>query len=447
MQFKLRKGLSIPLAGEPEQVIHDGPAVKSVALLGRDYVGLKPAMAVKQGERVRLGQALFHDKRNPSVAFTAPGAGVVSAIHRGPRRVLQSIVIEMDGDDETMFDPVPPAALGQLDREIVRERLLESGLWTSMRTRPFSRIPAPDVVPFAIFVPAMDTNPLAADPEVVIAERREDFGHGLTVLSRLTDGNVHVCTAPHSKIETPSIDSIVRSQFSGPHPAGLVGTHIHFVSPVGPGRTVWYLNYQDVIAVGALFTSGRIATERVVALAGPKIKRPRLVRTRLGASTRDLTQGEIEENAVRVVSGSVLSGQRASEWAAFLGRYHLQVSVLAEGSEREFLGWAMPGSNKYSAIRAYTGHIFKGPRRLTTLLNGSPRAMVPIGNFEQVMPLDILPAPLLKALLVRDVDTARALGCLELDEEDLALCAFVCSGKYEYGPFLRETLNEIEKNG
>jgi Na+-transporting NADH:ubiquinone oxidoreductase subunit A len=447
MQIKLRKGLTIPLAGAPEQIIDDAAVVKSVALLGRDYLGLKPAMAVAQGDRVRLGQTLFHDKRNPEVAFTAPGAGVISAIHRGPRRVLQSIVIELDGHDETTFSPVAPAALHGLTRGAVRERLLASGLWTSLRTRPFSRVPSPDDAPHAIFVPALDTNPLAADPEVVIAARRDDFMHGLTVLARLTDGKVHVCTAPGSKIEAPPSDSIALSQFSGPHPAGLVGTHIHFLEPVGARRTVWHLHYQDVIAIGALFTSGRILTERVVAVAGPKVKRPRLVRTRLGASTKELLQGELERNSVRVVSGSVLSGHRASQWAAFLGRYHLQISVLLEGGEREFLGWAMPGSKKYSAIRAYAGHIFKGPHRLTTLLNGSPRAMVPIGNFETVMPLDILPAPLLKALLVGDTESAQALGCLELDEEDLALCAFVCSGKYEYGPFLRETLNEIEKNG
>ena len=340
-----------------------------------------------------------------------------------------------------------PATWRRSTGKPIKSRLLESGLWTALRTRPFSKVPKPDGVPTGIFVNAMDTNPLAANPQTIVGPRRDDFLNGLTTLGNLTDGSVYVCTSPDSHIPVPDHAQFVHSEFAGPHPSGLVGTHIHFLFPVGADRSVWHLDYQDVLAIGRLFVEGRLCTERVVALGGPMVKRPRLLRTRLGASTKDLVENELTEGPARVISGSVLAGNRTADWGAYLGRYHRQISVLAEGGEREFFGWLWPGGKKYSATRAYAGHLLRKSFGLTTLQNGSPRAMVPIGNFERVMPLDILPAPLLKALLVRDTDTAQALGCLELDEEDLALFSFVCSGKYEYGQFLRETLTEIERHG
>jgi Na+-transporting NADH:ubiquinone oxidoreductase subunit A len=326
--------------------------------------------------------------------------------------------------------------------------LLASGLWTALRTRPFSHVPDPASQPAAIFVTAIDTNPLAADPAVIIAAAGDAFEHGLQVISRLSDVNVYVCTAPGSGILCPDDKQFRHAEFAGPHPAGLVGTHIHFLDPVSEAKTVWHLGYQHVIAIGRLFTGGRLPTEKIIALGGPMVLRPRLLRTRIGASTRELLQGETLPGRLRVISGSVLNGQQASGPLAYLGRYHTQLSVLAEGSPREFLSWMRPGMTRYSAIRAYAAHLFR--RRefpMTTTQNGSPRAMVSIGTFEKVMPLDILPTPLLKALLVEDTVRARELGCLELDEEDLALCSFVCNGKYEYGPFLRMNRDEIEANG
>jgi len=297
-------------------------------------------------------------------------------------------------------------------------------------------------------VTAIDTNPLAANPDVVVQRESEAFLQGLNVIATLTDGTVHVCTAADSSIACPESAGFQNSQFAGPHPAGLVGTHIHFLDPVDENRTVWHIGYQDVIAIGKLFTSGRLPVERIVALCGPAISNPRLISTRVGANTAELVDGEIDGSDVRVVSGSVLSGHRAAGWAVWLGRYDNQITVLHEGSPREFLSFMRLGIGKYSSTRAFVGNLF-GPREysLTTSQNGSPRAMVSIGSFEQVMPLDILPTPLLKALLVRDTDTARDLGCLELAEEDLALCSFVCNGKYEYGRHLRKSLHEIEVNG
>jgi Na+-transporting NADH:ubiquinone oxidoreductase subunit A len=439
MQIKIKKGLDVPISGKPELTLSDANPVKTVGLVGWDTPGLKPKMAVAAGDRVKLGQTLFIDKRNPEICYTAPGSGVVSAINRGERRVLNSVVIELDGDD---------AETWSTDDKDIRKTLCESGLWTTLRTRPFGKIPQPDTTPNSIFVTAINTNPLAGDPSLVIGEDPEAFLAGLRVISQLTEGKTYVCTRAGADIPCPDGEQFVHAEFSGPHPAGLVGTHIHFLDPVSIKKTVWHIGYQNTMAIGRLFTTGRLPTQRVIALGGPMVKNPRLLRTRRGASTADILDGEMQRGNARVISGSVLSGHRASGMLGWLGAYHNQISVISEGSPREFLSWLRPGHEKYSALRAYASTwLHKGDYDLTSSQNGSPRAMVSTGSFERIMPLDILPTVLLKALLVRDTDSAQQLGALELDEEDLALCSFVCNGKYNYGPHLRKALDEIEANG
>ncbi len=452
MVITTTKGLDVPIAGEPEQVIYaDAGAVRSVALIGSDYIGLKPTMQVAEGDRVKQGDVLFVDKQNPGVFFTSPGSGVVKAINRGSRRVLESVVIELSGGDEALFLAYAEAQLGDLTAQQVKDNLLNSGLWTAFRTRPYSRIPSPESVPHSIFVNAMDTSPLAARPDVVIAERSNDFRNGLTVLARLTEGKVYVCKAPSLDVTLPSGPQFEAAEFDGPHPAGLVGTHIHFLDPVSPVKTVWHLDYQSVLAIGSLFVTGRVNTERVISLAGPMVKRPRLIRTRLGASLTDLVQGQlVADKEVRVISGSVIHGDVAEEPKDFLGRYHQQVSVIEEGRTREFMGWVAPGGDKYSFLNVLLSALPNERGRrfpMTSSRWGSPRAIVPVGVYEDVVPLDILPTQLLKALIVGDTDTAQALGCLELDEEDLALCTFVDPGKHDFGPVLRTNLTRIEKEG
>ncbi len=450
-RYKIKKGLDIPITGEPEQVIHDGPPVTSVALLGADYVGMRPTMLVQEGDRVKLGQTLFTDKKTPGVNYTAPATGVVTSIHRGARRVFQSLVIRLEGDEEETFRTYPREDLGRLSREQVQENLLASGLWTALRTRPYSKVPASDTLPHSLFVTAMDSNPLAPKADVVINPHKPDFVNGLTVASRLTDGKVFVCKYPGADIPTNGSDQVTVAEFTGPHPAGLVGTHIHFLDPVSATKTVWHMRYQDVIAIGKLFTTGKLWTERIISLSGPLVHRPRLIRTRLGANTEELVHDEAAHVRSRVIAGSILSGHRAAGWATFLGRYHMQVSVIGEGwrrSLRAFLGWMGPGPDKFSSKNVFISSFFRYQKfPLNTLVNGSPRAMVPIGTYEQVMPLDILPTQLLRALVIEDTDVAQALGCLELDEEDLALCTFVCPSKYEYGPLLRANLALIEREG
>lgn len=446
--FRIRKGLDLPISGVPEQHVTTSASIHHVAIVGDDYVGMRPAMLVQEGDRVIKGQALFEDKKNPGIMFTAPASGTVVAIHRGERRVLQSVVIQIEGDEKREFARFDDADLATLSHDAVQTQLLESGLWTALRTRPYSKTPVPGTVPAAIFVTAIDTNPLRADPQPLILAERKAFDAGLTVLTRLTPGKVHVCQASGGKLGGHPQGQVAFNEFAGPHPAGLVGTHIHFLEPVSLTKQVWHLNYQDVIAIGKLFTTGELCAERIIAIGGPQATQPRLVRTLLGADLTALLAGETKEGENRIISGSVLSGRHATGPMAWLGRFHLQVSVVLEGREKELFGWVLPGAEKYSVTRTTLGHFLR--RKLfnfSTSTNGGERAMVPIGNYERVMPLDILPTVLLRDLLAGDTDGAQALGCLELDEEDLALCTYVCPGKYEYGPVLREVLTRIEQEG
>ncbi|WP_299073680.1 Na(+)-translocating NADH-quinone reductase subunit A [uncultured Paraglaciecola sp.] len=445
--IKITKGLDLPIKGAPQQSIQEGNSVTRVAILGEEYIGMRPTMHVQQGDTVKKGQVLFEDKKNSGVKFTAPAAGKVVEINRGAKRVLQSVVIQIEGDESEAFAKYSSAELPSLDAAKVQENLVNSGMWTAFRTRPYSKSPALDSKPNSIFVSVMDTNPLAGDPQIIIAERSEDFVNGLQVIGRLTDGKVFVNKAPGANIITGSA-AVEVNEFAGVHPAGLVGTHIHHLDAVGQGKKVWHLGYQDVLAIGHLFTTGELDNRKVVSLAGPEAKNPRLVRTLLGADVTELTANEANDGDMRVLSGSVLQGNHAHGVHGYLGRFHNQVSILQEGREKELFGWIKPGVNQHSVTRAYLGHF--NPKKLfgmTTTTNGSDRSMVPIGNYERIMPLDILPTLLLRDMISGDTDGAQSLGCLELDEEDLALCTYVCPGKYNYGPILRECLDTIEKEG
>lgn len=438
----IKKGLDLPITGHPKQSIEKGRAVKEVALLGPDYVGMKPSMLVKEGDRVKLGQPVFECKKVPGVVYTAPASGIIKAINRGEKRVFQNLVIEIDGDgmDQVEF---------KASRDNAEALLIESGLWTSIRTRPFSKSATPGTKPHSIFITAIDTNPLAAYPEVVIRDHAEAFELGVKTLSKLTDGKTFVCVRGGSHINVPTEGKIERHEFTGVHPAGNVGTHIHMLDPVGPKKVVWHVGYQDVIAIGKLFTDKKLFVERVVSVSGPMATQPRLVKTRLGACLCNLLEGEVKSGDVRRISGSVFNGRQAvKEPLCYLGRFHQQVTLLSEGREREFFGWHSPGFDKFSVKNVFLSKLFPNKKfAFNTNTNGSPRAIVPVGSYEKVMPLDILPTQLLRLLLAKDTDGAQELGVLELDEEDLALCTFTDPGKTDFGPILRENLNIIEKEG
>ena len=458
---KITKGLDLPIQGSPKQVVSDGPALTRVALVASDYVGMKPRMQVLEGDAVLRGQPLFEDRKNPGVVYTAPAAGTVQAIHRGAKRALQSVVIALsDGEaagtpsDDDFFDF--KAYTGQpvagLSRDQVRDLLVESGEWTALRARPFDRVASPATTPHSIFVTAIDTRPLAPDVAVALEGLEQAFEDGLVALSKLTDGPVFLCRAPGLNLGTDAVENLRIEEFAGPHPAGLPGTHIHFLDPVSRGKTVWHIGYADVAAIGQLFATGRVHTDRVISLAGPTVTAPRLLRTRVGADVGALVEGELAQGDNRVISGSVLDGTVAmGETTGYLGRYSAQVSALAEGRHREFLGWLRPGFDIFSIMPTFLSKLLPGSDNvrfnLTTSTMGSERAMVPIGTYEQVMPLDILPTFLLRSLISGDLEKAEQLGALELSEEDLALCTVVCPGKYDYGPILRKTLATIQAEG
>ncbi|MDO6584126.1 Na(+)-translocating NADH-quinone reductase subunit A [Salipiger sp. 1_MG-2023] len=445
-RFTLRKGLDLPVLGAPEGGIEDAPAVRTVAILGADYIGLKPRLSVQEGDLVRAGSPVFADKDMPQVQVTSPVAGRIKAINRGPRRVLTSIEIEVD---PASGESVDFSNTGDIHTaEGLTERLCAAGLWTSFRTRPYSKVPAPDSRPAAIFVTAIDSEPLSADAAAIIAEDSHAFTHGLTAITRLTAGHTYLCMDAESTVPGAGIPGVYVAGFEGPHPSGLAGTHIHFLEASSATKTVWTIGYHDVIAIGRLIDSGELDMSRTIAIAGPLCKRPRTVRTMAGASMLELCHDDLATQLpVRMISGSILSGRMGAGETAFLGRYHRMITLIKEDTKQNTFGWILPMSDKY-AYQPVLGSAFtKKLHALTSNLNGGRRAMVPLGTFEELMPQDYLPTQLLRALLVMDTDTAQALGAMELDEEDLALCGFACPAKYEYGLALRDSLTKIEKEG
>jgi len=444
LQFKFNKGLNIPLAGQPDPRIDAANPVTQVAVLGEDYIGLKPTMLVKVGDPVKLGSQLFEDKKNPGVVITSPASGTVSAINRGAKRALISVVIDVEGEDA---EPLSMGDIVSMSGDELRQTLQQTGLWAALRTRPYGKVPNIESKPNSIFVTATDTNPLAVDPGVVIAERSADFAMGVSALDKF-GVPVYVCHSVEMQMPELSGSHVKTAIFSGKHPAGLASTHIHTLDPVDANKTVWQIGYQDVIALGALVNTGLIDTRRYIALGGPSVNSPRIFETRLGAKVSELLDGRVGEGSHRVISGSVLNGHTASQVRDFVGRYDNQVSVIEENTDREFMGWIAPGLKKFSALNVFVSSVFKPKAfNITSSQNGSPRAIVPIGAFERVMPLDILPTPLVRALIVKDTDAAQELGCLELIEEDLALCSFVDPGKHDFGLVLRSTLTQVEREG
>ena len=447
MLFKLKKGLNLPLRGQPDARIDAANQVTSVAVLGQDYIGLKPTMLVQEGDAVKAGSPLFEDKKNPGVIVTSPASGSVAAINRGAKRALVSVEITLDGEAAEQFEATAESELAALSEENVRERLQTSGQWVALRTRPYGKVPAVDSSPNSIFVNAMDTNPLAFDPTLVLQENANDFINGVTILGRF-GVPVHVCHAAQAELPNLASTGANLAAFSGPHPAGLSSTHVHYIDPVSPAKTVWTIGYQDVIAIGRLFVDGEIFKTRYVSIAGPLVNSPRVFKTQLGAKVSELVEGRLSEGRARVISGSVFHGHTAIGQRDFVGRYANQVSVIEEDDSRDFMGWIAPGTKKFSALNVFLSSLIK-PKvyNITTSQNGSPRAIVPIGVYEKVMPLDILPTPLIRSIIVKDTDDAQRKGCLELVEEDMALLSYVDPGKHDFAPVLRSTLTQIERDG
>ena len=415
VQSSISKGVDQSLAGAPVQSVTEKP-VSSVALLGVDYPGLRPAMSVAEGDRVHVGQVLFTDRMHPRIAFVAPLSGRIASIDFRRRRRLSALVIRRDPDEPVKV--LADAPIDVTSATALRDALLSRGLWPAFRTRPFGHIPVPDAVPRAIFVTATDSEPLAPDPRVVLASRNKKFRLGTDLLTLLTDGPVYVCQPPGPPLADET-GRIRIARFDGPHPAGLAGTHIHVLHPVSPGGEIWTIDCQDVAAIGHLAETGNFDPARIIALAGPRAAHPRLIRTISGASIRDLTLGEeVDGQSVRFISGSRLSG-RDSAW---LGRNHRQVTMIDAPAAHPRRRWSP----------AFWGRV-----------RSVPRPIIPTSALERTLPAGFLPVPLVRALSVGDVEAAARLGALELIEEDMALLSALCTSGADYGALLRQTLDTL----
>ena len=386
------------MAGEPEQRIQPASQPRRVALMADDYIGMKPTMHVSVGDEVQRGQLPFEDKKTPGVRHTSPASGTVVAINRGERRVLQSVVIQLDAGElagaalRSRFAPIPASIPGPF--RVKRSRICCSSRACGLRCEAAVRQSSESGRRAAFGLRHGGRHESAcADSRCGSGRQGSRFRARLSALAKLTEGPVYVCASPGSSVTAPEGAQFRLEHFGGPHPAGTVGVHIHRLDPVDRNKTVWHLDYQDAIAIGKLFSTGELDVERVISLAGPAVRRPRLLRTRLGAATDDLAERELANGENRLISGSFLSGRTASgEVFGYLGRFHRQISVVPEDRRREFLGWLAPGSDKFSTINTFVSRLIPGRTfRFTTTTNGSDRAMVPIGMYERVMPLDILP--------------------------------------------------------
>ncbi|QAR33644.1 Na(+)-translocating NADH-quinone reductase subunit A [Geovibrio thiophilus] len=443
----LKKGIDLPLGGAPEQKVYESGTVSRYAVTGDDYIGLKPTMNVQEGDSVKSGDLLFTDKKNAGVKFVSPFSGKVLAVNRGEKRRFLSLEIEIDGTEGGSLKVFNTAELKIIGEETIRNVLNDAGLWTSFISRPFGRTPAIDAKADYIYVTAADTRPLCADVKTAMAGMESFFAAGVSLLEKLAGKKLYICVSSEDAVPAVQGGKIEYVCFKGPHPAGLAGTHIHFLSPAHAGNRTWEINWQDTAAIGELFLTGKIPVQAVVSLCGTGAVKPRLIRTIRGAWFGDLLKNEINAEDVRIISGSALHGRKTAPPTDYLHRYINQVTLIPEGRERKLLGWAGLGTDMHSVKRSFLTAFGIGKPAFNTNLNGGKRPIIPVGSYEDVMPMDILPTYLLRAVSVGDFETAEKLGCLELLEEDLSLCTYACPGKQDYAPMLRQVLDTLEKEG
>ncbi|MFN2380454.1 MAG: Na(+)-translocating NADH-quinone reductase subunit A [Bacteroidales bacterium] len=439
-QIKLRKGLDIRMKGKADNILIPEERPGKYGIKPVDFPGLVPKMSVRPGDKVKAGSPLFYNKHRPAVLFTSPVSGVVLDVVRGEKRKILEVVVEAEGDSYEDFGKANPESL---DRDAVKEKILAAGLWPALRQRPYNIVANPEDNPKSIFVSGFDSAPLAADYDFIIDQLpAEDYATGLKVLQRLTDGRVHLGLSSDTVSETLRKSGGVEIHyFSGPHPAGNVGVQIHHIDPVNKGEAVWYMNLQDVVTLGRLFNKGEYRPERIIAVAGAEVKKPRYHRTRAGAEISTIIKDNIAGDNVRYISGNVLTGT-AIKPVGFLGFYDSVLTVITEGNYYEFFGWIMPGLKKFSFSRTFLTWLMPDKKySLDTNMHGGDRAFVVTGYYEQVLPMDIYPMHLLKAILAEDIDRMEQLGIYEVAAEDFALCEFICPSKVEVQSIIRKGLD------
>jgi Na+-transporting NADH:ubiquinone oxidoreductase subunit A len=438
---KLKKGLNIMLQGAAAKVLSQKPVSTLYGVKPVDFPGLIPKLAVKAGDIVKAGTPLFYNKQNPAVKFTSPVSGMVHSILRGERRKLLEIVVEKSGNE---YEEFGKGDITVFTRDQLKEKLLASGLWPSIRQRPYNIIAHPEDVPKAIFISGFDTAPLAPDYSFIIEKSSATlFQKGLDVLSRLTDGKLNlVLNSGNPPAEALKFARGVDiSWFSGPHPAGNVGVHINHLDPINKGEKVWFINLQDVIIIGRLFEEGVYKPEKIIVLAGSEVLKPEYYKVLAGASISPLIQDNTKSGKLRYISGNVLTGSKI-EADGYLGYYDSMVSVIPEGDYYEFFGWAKPGFKKFSFSKTYASKLLPGKNyKLDTNMHGGYRALVMTGQYEKVLPMDIYPMQLLKAILAEDIEMMENLGIYEVAEEDFALCEYICPSKTEMQSIIRKGID------
>jgi Na+-transporting NADH:ubiquinone oxidoreductase subunit A len=445
--FKIRKGLNIPLKGEAEKVFTRAELAEFYAVKPTDFPGLTPKLSVAEGDKVKVGTPLFYDKYRTNILFTSPVSGEVHLVRRGERRKILEVVVKTDSSQD--FEEFGRSNPKELPREQVVEKMLKAGLWPTIRQRPYSIVANPEDKPKAIHISGFDTAPLSPDLDFAVKDEEEAFQAGIDALNRLAEGNVNLnlnADYPPSNVYT-KVKGVKFNYFSGPHPAGNVGVQIHHVDPISKGDLIWVVNPLDVIIIGRLFLRGIYDATKVIALAGSEVQKPRYFILKTGASIANIVADNITKNPseLRFISGNVLTGAKIDA-DGFLGFYDNMVTVIPEGNYYEFMGWAQPGFNKYSFSSTFLSSLLPGRKyALDTNMHGGERAYVVTGQYEKVLPMDIYPVHLIKAILAKDIDKMENLGIYEVAEEDFALCEYVCTSKTNVQEIIREGLDLMIK--
>ncbi len=447
--IKIKKGHNIRISGQPKKVVLEAIQSTQLKVIPLDYKGIKPKLMVKVGDEVNIGTPLYYDKLQPTVKFSSPGSGTISDIKYGERRRIEEIVISLEDKEEfETFKKYDESEITVLNSDDIKGQLLASGLWVAIRQRPFSKIANPETTPKSIFISAYSTAPLAPSQEYLLAENVEGFQSGLNILSKLTSGKVNLVIDKKSNFE-PFVNAknVEIHTVSGPHPAGNVGIHIHHIDPIKQGDVVWVVSPQDVKAIGELFLTGKYPTTKLVAVGGSCVEKHHYIRTRRGAVIGDLLKDNPAKDDVRIITGDVLTGRKTTIDSS-VGFYDELITIIPEGRKRRFMGWALPGFDRYTLSNSFLSKMTGNKEfSLDTNQNGGERAIVPFGSWESVLPMDILPTFLVKSILARDIEEMEKLGIYECDEEDFALCAFSCPSKLEITEIIRQGLELMEKEG
>jgi len=443
--IRIKKGVSIKLTGSAERVYANIPASEYYVVKPSDFTGLTPKLTVKVGDKVQAGSSLFFNKENPSVIIASPVSGEVSEIRRGEKRKILSVVVKADA--KITYKEFSKAEAKNLSREQIIEQMLTAGVWPFVRQRPFAVIANPADMPKAVFISAFDSAPLACDSDFVLHGMEKEFQAGLDIVTKLTEGTTHLNIDGNSNSSAvfTNAKGVQINKISGPHPAGNVGVQIHHIDPINKGEVVWYMYPQDVIAIGRLFSEGKYDATRLVALAGSQVEKPRYYRSLQGAAITTMTKGNIKEGDNRFINGNVLTGTHIAA-DGNLGFYNCEISVIPEGKEQDFLGWLLPGFSKFSLSRTFFSWI--NPKKeyaISANMNGEERAYVVTGQYEKVLPMDVYPQHLIKAIMIGDIELMENLGIYEVAEEDFALCEFACTSKIPVQEILREGLDLVRK--